>query len=186
MRRHRGAEAQTAAAVSSLADRPAGKLSCLLINDESKRKIRSHSLARRVRSYYDSAMTQSLLVILLLVSTSAFAQQPQKSEQKPAGTEISADLGPCSADFKVTDLAGKPLYNAKIQTQVRYGFLGTRKLDLELGTDANGRARFVKLPGQVKKGPMTFTVTHADLSAELSYDPVTNCHAEYVVPLGKK
>ncbi len=113
-------------------------------------------------------------------------QQEQKSEPKtPPGPAISADLGPCSADFRVTDMAGKPLYNAKIQTQVRYGFLGARKLDLEIGTDSNGLARFVKLPAQAKKGPMTFTITYQDWNAEFSYDPVTNCHAEYVVPLGK-
>ncbi len=137
-----------------------------------------------------------LMVVVLLGLTVAAQEQkpepkPQPQQQQkahsatPAGTEISADLGPCEADFKVTDLAGKPLYNAKIQTQVRYGFLGARKLDLEVGTDSNGQARFVKLPAQAKKGPMTFTITHGELSAEFSYDPVTNCHAEYVVPLGK-
>ncbi len=137
-----------------------------------------------------------LIIVAVLVLGAAVAGQEQQPEQKqpppqkaetkaPAGPAISADLGPCSADFRVTDMAGKPLYNAKIQTQVRYGFLGTRKLDLEIGTDSNGLARFVKLPAQVKKGPMTFTITYQDWNAEFSYDPVTNCHAEYVVPLGK-
>ena len=42
--------------------------------------------------------------------------------------------------LQVTDLSGKPLYNAKIHVQIRYGFLGLRKLDLETGTNADGKA----------------------------------------------
>ncbi len=145
----------------------------------------------------DAMSTRYLLIVVVLLglAVTAQGQQPEQKQQpqqeqkaqseSAAGTRISANLGPCSADFKVTDMAGKPLYNAKIKTQVRTGFLGMRKLDLEVGTDAGGRAQFVKLPAQVKKGPMTFTVTYGDQSAEFSYDPVTNCHAEYAVPLGK-
>jgi hypothetical protein len=111
-------------------------------------------------------------------------------DQKPAapdkGTRISADLGSCSAEFRVTDLAGNPIYNAKIKTQIRYGFLSKRKLDLEVATDAEGKARFVKLPDELKKAPLTFVVTSGQDRVELSYDPAVDCHATYDVPLGKK
>ncbi len=120
------------------------------------------------------------LLLILLCTPALFAQM------EPAGTAISADLGPCSAEFRVTDLAGKPIYNAKISTQIRYGFLATRKLDLEVATDPSGKARFTHLPGQLKRSPLTFTIAYGDQSTSLSYDPVTKCHATYLVPLGKK
>jgi hypothetical protein len=117
---------------------------------------------------------------LLFTPAWALAQAPQPAPQKP--TEISADLGPCTVDFKVTDLAGKPLYNAKIHTLIRYGFWSKRKLELEVGTNADGKARFVKLPDHIKK-PMTFDIRYQDEQAAQSYDPGVNCDASYVVPL---
>ena len=120
------------------------------------------------------------LGLLLLASTLVFAQAPAPPAQAP--TEISADLGSCTVDFKVTDLAGNPLYNAKIHTLIRYGFWGKRKLELEAGTNADGKARFVRLPDHIKK-PMTFDIHYQDQKASQSYDPGVNCDASYTVPL---
>ncbi len=128
---------------------------------------------------------QVVAIIMLASCAISFAQTP-KPDQKARGTEISADLGPCSAAFHVTDMVGKPLYNAKIHTQIRYGFLGKRKLDLDTSTDSTGRAVFINLPDQLRKPPMTFRISYGYDNAELSYDPATDCHASYEVPLGKK
>ncbi len=125
-----------------------------------------------------------VLALLLFCSFTGFAQAPQQAQPAPP-PQISAELGHCSAEFKVTDMGGKPVYNAKIATQIRYGIFGTRKLDLEVGTDATGRAKFVKLPAQAKR-PITFTISHGQDNTEIGYDPATNCAASYVVPLGKK
>ncbi|MFB3813031.1 MAG: hypothetical protein ACE14L_02885 [Terriglobales bacterium] len=100
-------------------------------------------------------------------------------------TEISADMGRCSASFHVTDMAGEPLYNVTISTTIRHGFLNRRKLELQAGTNSDGRARFVKLPNHVKN-PIVFTVTNSVDTATRSYDPGTNCHAEYNIPLQTK
>ncbi|HUK87775.1 MAG TPA: hypothetical protein VLT85_08935 [Terriglobales bacterium] len=118
--------------------------------------------------------------LLLLASTLTFAQAAQPAPQPP--TEISADLGSCSAEFHVTDLAGHGLYNAKIHTLIRYGFWSKRKLELEAGTNAAGHARFVKLPDQIKK-PMVFDIHYQDQKVTQSYDPGVDCHASYDVPL---
>jgi hypothetical protein len=127
-----------------------------------------------------------VLVFLAIVSTAALGQVPRTAIQaQPPVTEISADLGPCSVEFHVTDLAGAPLYNAEIKTTIRYGFLNKRKLELQAGTNADGRARFVKLPAQVKQ-PIEFQVQYKDQTASFSIDPGTDCHAERDVPLGKK
>ncbi len=123
--------------------------------------------------------------MLLFIFSTAFAQQqPAKTPpQKP--TEISADLGTCRVDFKVTDMVGNPIYDAKIKTVIRYGFLGKRKLSLGVGTNADGRARFIKMPEQVRD-PLEFEITHGNDSVVMTWDPGTNCEAEYPVLLGAK
>ncbi len=118
--------------------------------------------------------------LLLLVPSWSRAQAPSAPPQAP--TEISADLGSCTVDFHVTDLAGKGLYNAKIHTVIRYGFLSKRKLELDAGTNADGKARFVRMPDQIKR-PIVFDIQYQEQKASQSYDPSTNCHARYDVPL---
>jgi hypothetical protein len=131
-----------------------------------------------------------IITIVIVTRGIAIAQQPgNSSQQNPPQvnnpvTELSADLGSCSVEFKVTDVAGHPLYNAKIKTQIRYGFMNKRKLDLEAGTNSDGRARFVKMPDQVKS-PLVFEGRHDDLSALMTWDPGTDCHAQYPMLMGK-
>lgn len=127
-------------------------------------------------------------IISALFSFSAFAQQSGDESQKlqeasnPV-TEISADLGSCSVEFKITDVAGRPLYNANIKTQIRYGFMRKRKLDLEAGTNSDGRARFVKMPSQVRE-PLVFRATYGKESAIMTWDPGTDCQAQYPMLMG--
>jgi hypothetical protein len=99
--------------------------------------------------------------------------------------QISADLGPCWADFTVTDAAKKPVYLAKIHTLIRYGFLSKRKTELELQTDVNGKGRFIGLPQEVKK-PIEFEITYKDQSKTVRHDPAVNCHAPIAVELESK
>lgn len=96
--------------------------------------------------------------------------------------QLSADAGPCWAEFTVTDAAKKPVYLAKITTVVRFGFMSKRKTDLELSTDFNGKGKFTGLPHDVKK-PLAFTITYQDQSKTVTHDPATNCHAAFDVAL---
>jgi hypothetical protein len=116
------------------------------------------------------------LGILLVLAVSAIAaDEPQ----------VSADAGPCWIAFTVTDAAHKPLYNAKIHTIVRYGFMSMRKTELELSTDANGKGKFTGLPQSVKR-PLDFDITYRDMAKTVSHDPGTNCHQTMDVELGSK
>jgi hypothetical protein len=99
--------------------------------------------------------------------------------------QISADIGPCWVDFTVKDAAKKPVYLAKIHTLIRYGFLSTRKTELELQTDVNGKGKFTGLPHQVKK-PIVFDVQYKEQTKTVTHDPATNCHAPIEVVLGSK
>jgi hypothetical protein len=93
--------------------------------------------------------------------------------------------GPCSADFVVTDASHKPIYDAKIRILIKYGFMGSRKLDLEVGTNADGKARFEGLPQKIKP-PAEFTIRRADLSSTVPYNPAADCHPRHDVTLAAK
>jgi hypothetical protein len=124
-----------------------------------------------------------IALIVLALSLSAGAQSQAPASAAPPAlpmAEISADQGPCTVEFHVTDLDGKPLYDAKVTTTVRWGW--GHKLELEAGTNAGGRVRFVKLPTEVKK-PLQFEVKYQDQTAAYSIDPGTECHTQRDVPL---
>ncbi len=118
----------------------------------------------------------------LLITALLFAFALTRAADIP---QVSADVGPCTANFIITDAAQKPLYDAKIKTIVRYGFLSKRKVELEIGTDAAGKARFTGLPHEVKK-PIEFTIRYKGMTKTITHDPATNCHANFDVALGAK
>ena len=113
---------------------------------------------------------------LVLALTSSFALAAD-------APSISADLGPCSARFTVTD-GSKPIYDAKVRTRIKYGSFGIRKLDLEIGTDANGKADVLKLPN-VTNQPIAFEVVKGDISRTVLFDSSQKCEASYNVALRK-
>ena len=98
---------------------------------------------------------------------------------------ISGGMGPCTADFTVVDISNKPVFDAKIHTKVRYGFMSKRDTDLEVGTNSDGKARIEGLPDKLKKPPMEFTIRSGDLTKSVTNDPAANCHPTFNVTLGK-
>jgi hypothetical protein len=126
------------------------------------------------------------IFILILFSISAAAQTttPAPSDTKAAPV-IDGGAGPCSADLTITDANGAPVYAAKIKVHIAYRFGGFHRLDLELSTDSNGKARFTGLPDRVKRG-MYFEASEGDRSGEAFDDPSTNCKATFTIALQKK
>jgi hypothetical protein len=98
---------------------------------------------------------------------------------------IDGAIGPCTADFTITDAGGKPLYDAKIKVHIAYRFMNAHKLDLEVGTNADGKARFIGLPDKIKHG-IYFYATQGELEGEVFDDPASNCKAQFAVALRKK
>src|SRR6185369_5806733 len=113
------------------------------------------------------------LVFLVLMAAPLFAADAPK---------ISADLGSCSADFHVVDVAGKPIYNARVHTLIRSGAFGMRKLDLEIRTDSDGKASIINLP-EVSKRPIMFEVSNGTLTNSVAFEPDKQCRAKYEVSL---
>lgn len=97
---------------------------------------------------------------------------------------VKANLGPCSVGFTVSQGLNQPLYNAQISVRIAYGFLGMKKMDLQIGTNSEGKARFEGLPAKVHRPPLSFEVQHNGRSKTVNYWPQVRCHAQYAVIMG--
>ena len=94
---------------------------------------------------------------------------------------ISARLGPCSADFTVKDADSKPVYAALIHVRIRYGFMSIKRMDLEIGTDSDGKARVEGLPNKAK--PLTYDISKAGKKTTVEQDLARSCNATNEVSL---
>jgi hypothetical protein len=97
---------------------------------------------------------------------------------------IDAGLGSCTADITVMDAGHHPIYKANVSTRIRSGFMGVKKLDLEVGTNVDGRARFSGLPER-PRDMLQFTADYQGRSNTVLLDS-PNCHAALSVFLPDK
>ena len=101
------------------------------------------------------------------------------------GPMIDGGIGPCSADFTITDATGAPVYNAKVRIHIAYRFLNAHKLDLEVGTNSDGKARFTGLPEKTKQG-LFFHASEGSREGSAFDDPAKTCKASLTIALEKK
>ena len=120
--------------------------------------------------------------ILLLFLLSFCPAQTPDPHSIPS---VDGAVGSCSADFTITDADKKPVYNAKVRVHIAYGFLRIRKLDLEVSTNADGKARITGLPNRLKF-PLLFQASEGDREAEVTDDPSATCQAQFTMTLQKK
>lgn len=121
------------------------------------------------------------IVFLAMVSVPALsiAQTKTTSSKTPNPVPvISGDLGECTADFTVTGTKLHPLYNAKLEVEIRYGFGGFRRTTLEIYTNIDGKARVEGLPERSKR-PLAFTASYEGRKTVVLVDPEQNCHGTY-------
>ncbi len=114
--------------------------------------------------------------------TKTTASETAASHTIPA---IDGAIGTCSAAFTVTDQGAAPVYDAKIRVHIAYGFMYLRKMDLEVGTNIDGKARFTGLPARTKDG-LAFQASKADHEGTAFVDPSTTCKADLIIILQKK
>jgi hypothetical protein len=120
------------------------------------------------------------LITLVLLVAPGFAQAPDP-HSVPV---VDAALGPCTADFTITDPDNKPVYNAKVRVRIAYGFLGAHKMDLEVGTNVDGKARFTGLPDRLKNG-LFFEATEGERTGSAFDDPSKTCKAQFAITIRK-
>jgi hypothetical protein len=98
---------------------------------------------------------------------------------------MDGGAGPCAVELTVTDAAGKPVYAAIVKIHMAYGFAGIRKLDLEAGTNSNGKVKFTGLPARVHNPPLEFHASKDQLVGLAAYDPATECQAKHDIMMDK-
>ena len=125
-----------------------------------------------------------VLFCLALPARGTAQSAPQTPDPK-AVPVLDGGIGPCSADLTITDEADKPVYAAKVKVHIAYGALNIRKLDLELGTNIDGKARFTGLPDRIKHG-IFFHASEGDRTGEAFDDPANTCKAQFTIVLRKK
>ncbi|MGA9979411.1 MAG: hypothetical protein WBQ08_12380 [Candidatus Sulfotelmatobacter sp.] len=130
-----------------------------------------------------------LAAAVCLIPLHAAAQAAQTTAAETAASHtvpvIDGGIGTCSANFTVTDDNAAPVYDAKIHVHIAYGFMYLRKMDLEIGTNIDGKARFTGLPARTKDG-LAFQASKADRAGTAFVDPSTACKADLTIVLQKK
>jgi hypothetical protein len=129
-----------------------------------------------------ACLTALLLALLSLPVVHAQSAPPPDSKTVSV---VDGELGPCSADFTVTNNAGAPIYAASIKVHIAWGFMNARKLDLEVGTNAGGKARFIGLPSRTKQG-LFFRASEGGREGSAFDDPAKTCKAAFTIVLEKK
>ena len=107
---------------------------------------------------------------------------PTPAQEVPA---IDGGIGPCSVELTVTNGQGKGVYAADVRVHIAYGFAGIRKMDLEAGTNSDGKVRFTGLPAKVHNPPLEFHASKDQLIGLASYDPALECQAKHDIILEK-
>jgi hypothetical protein len=124
--------------------------------------------------------------VLALSLSLLFAPGMFASQQPVPVPQVNANLGPCTVDFTVSQGSNQPLFNAEISVKISYGFMGMKKMDLKVGTNSEGKARFVGLPEKVHNPPLSFVVSSKGLSKTVNYWPSVKCQARYAVVMDER
>lgn len=98
---------------------------------------------------------------------------------------MDGGAGPCSLELNVIGADSKPVYAATIKVHIAYGFGGIRRLDLEAGTNSEGKVKFTGLPARVHQPPLEFRASKDEFEGVAAYDPSTECQAKHNITLEK-
>jgi hypothetical protein len=131
------------------------------------------------------ALCCPLLGILSLCAAQSGTQgaTPPEKEKVPV---MDGGAGPCSLDLTVINADAKPVYAATLKVHIAYGFAGVRRLDLEAGTNSEGRVKFTGLPSRVHRAPLEFRASKEELTGMATYDPTTECQGRREIRLAKQ
>jgi hypothetical protein len=119
----------------------------------------------------------SILVAAPLLSR---AQATAPNEKVPV---IQGGAGPCSLELTVRGADGKPVYATMVKVHIAYGFGGMRKLDLEAGTNSDGKVKFAGLPARVQRPPLEFQASKDEYEGVAAFDPSIECQAKRDITL---
>lgn len=146
-----------------------------------------------VRIMFDMYGTPGFFCLILVGFCAVSAAQsnekaPSREQQAQAAAQVpvmDGGAGPCSVELTVLGSDGKPIYDATVKVRIAYGFAGTRRLDLQAGTNADGKVKFTGIPARVHRPPLEFNATKDQLEGSVVYDPTSECQAKHDLTLKK-
>lgn len=135
--------------------------------------------------------------LFLLAGTAVFSREGQTASSLQLGSPVTSQpgqpaqkvpvmdggAGPCSLDLTALTADGKPVYAATIKVHIAYGFAGIRRLDLEAGTNTEGKVKFIGLPSRVHRPPLEFQASKGQLVGMATYNPDSECQAKHDIML---
>jgi hypothetical protein len=127
-------------------------------------------------------------LIALVVGAQTQPNQNPSGEKPPASSQvpvIDGAVGPCSLELTILGTDAKPVYNATVKVHITYGFGGFHHLDLQAGTNSDGKVKFTGVPIKVHNPPLEFDATKDQLEGSFNYDPSAECHAQHDLKLEK-
>ncbi|HSZ64019.1 MAG TPA: hypothetical protein VK828_19630 [Terriglobales bacterium] len=117
----------------------------------------------------------------IVAAASLFSDtQAQSNEKVPV---IDGNAGPCSVELTVLGADGKLVYAATVKVHIKYGFGGMHRLDLEVGSNSDGKVKFTGIPARVQRPPLEFRASKDEFSGIAVVDPSTQCQAKYDITL---
>ena len=135
------------------------------------------------RSYNCEDMNRMLCVLCsIVVAVPLLSEAQSHNEKVPV---IQGGAGPCSLELTVIGADGKPVYAATVKVHIAYGFGGMRRLDLEAGTNSDGKVKFAGLPARVQRPPLEFHGSKDEFTGIAAFDPSTECQAKDDITLEK-
>jgi hypothetical protein len=123
-----------------------------------------------------------VLCFILVLATPLLSRAQARNENVPV---IQGGAGPCSIELIVRGADGKPVYAATVKVHIKYGFGGMRRLDLEAGTNSDGKVKFAGLPDRVQRPPLEFHASKDEVTGVAVFDPSTECNAKREIALEK-
>jgi len=127
-----------------------------------------------------------VLACLFVTAQSQTTKRPSANPGSKANAPvIDGGAGACSLELSVLGSDDKPVYNATVKVHITYGLGGFHHLDLQAGTDADGKVKFTGLPSRVHRPPLEFDATKDQLEGTVMYDPSAECQAKHDVKLEK-
>jgi len=128
------------------------------------------------------------VLLALVVGAQTQSNQNPSGEKPPAASQIpviDGAVGPCSLELTILGADAKPVYNATVKVHITYGFGGFHHLDLQAGTNSDGKVKFAGIPIKVHNPPLEFDATKDQLEGSLNYDPSAECHAQHEIKVEK-
>ena len=93
--------------------------------------------------------------------------------------------GPCAVSFTVVDGSGKAVYGATVKVHITWGAFGVHKMDLQAGTNIDGKVKFTGIPARVHNAPLYFQAAKGTGTGVANWDPDLECQGNHQIALVK-